>query len=129
MATQRMAQRNALIRHLPSVEALGAATVICTDKTGTLTQNRMQAHTLWLGGELLAAEAVAGKPRLAATYRALFEDAALCHNLKQSNGTWLGDPMEVALVELAQAGLGTLSIWPKVDEIPFDTDRKRLFRA
>ncbi|OGV72486.1 MAG: ATPase [Methylophilales bacterium RIFCSPHIGHO2_02_FULL_57_10] len=126
MATQRMAQRNALIRHLPSVEALGAATVICTDKTGTLTQNRMQAHTLWLGGELLAAEAVAGKPRLAATYRALFEDAALCHNLKQSNGTWLGDPMEVALVELAQAGLGTLSIWPKVDEIPFDTDRKRL---
>ncbi|HEY3326991.1 MAG TPA: cation-transporting P-type ATPase [Novimethylophilus sp.] len=126
MATQRMARRNALIRHLPSVEALGAATVICTDKTGTLTQNRMQAHMLWLGGELLPAAAVAGNPQPGTAYRALFEDAALCHNLKQSSGTWLGDPMEVALVELAQTGLGALPTYPKIDEIPFGTDRKRL---
>ncbi len=123
MATQRMARRNALIRHLPSVEALGAATVICTDKTGTLTQNRMQAEQLWLGGELLAADAVMNK---SAQYRALFEDAALCHNLKQSNSHWLGDPMEVALVALAKSILGELPNYPKTDEIPFDTDRKRL---
>jgi sodium/potassium-transporting ATPase subunit alpha len=122
MATQRMAKRNALIRHLPSVEALGAATVICTDKTGTLTQNRMQAHTLWLGGELQAAEVVS----VQIAYRALLEDAALCHNLKRSSGAWLGDPMEVALVDLAKTHLDTLPVYAKTDEIPFDTDRKRL---
>ena len=123
MATQRMARRNALIRHLPSVEALGAATVICTDKTGTLTQNKMQVEQLWLGGNLLSANMLADK---APHYRALFEDAALCHNLKQSESHWLGDPMEVALVTLAQSSLGTLPAYPKTGEIPFDTDRKRL---
>lgn len=123
MATQRMAGRNALIRHLPSVEALGAATVICTDKTGTLTQNRMQVAQAWLGGELPAADTLTSK---APGYQAFFECAALCHNLKQSNGRWLGDPMEIALVALAQSSPGTLPTYPKIDEIPFDTDRKRL---
>lgn len=126
MATQRMAKRNALIRHLPSVEALGAATVICTDKTGTLTQNRMEVSELWLGGALVDVSKLAGNPRFAQDYAAFFADAALCHTLRQSDKGWLGDPMEVALVAMAKAALGSLPVYAKTDEIPFDTDRKRL---
>lgn len=125
MATKRMARRNALIRHLPSVETLGAASVICTDKTGTLTQNRMQVKTLWLGDAWLLPEHLSHTPAVE-RYRALFEIAALCHNLKSGGQQWLGDPMEIALVNLAQQALVHLPTYPKRDEIPFDTDRKRM---
>lgn len=130
MATQRMAKRNALIRHMPSVEALGSATVICTDKTGTLTENRMAVSALYLGGQMLATMAVQRQPQLALTYRRFFEDALLCHNLKESmtGGKWqiLGDPMEIALVRMAKTCLGETCAYPKINEVPFDTDRKRL---
>ncbi|MBU3735872.1 MAG: cation-transporting P-type ATPase [Methylobacterium sp.] len=123
MATQRMAKRNALIRHLPSVEALGATTVICTDKTGTLTQNRMEVTRLWLGDAAL----LPGRPGDSVrVYRPFFETAALCHNLRQVDGQWSGDPMEQALLQMATAALGTLPDARRIGEIPFDTDRKRL---
>ncbi|MDP3876094.1 MAG: cation-transporting P-type ATPase [Methylobacter sp.] len=130
MATQRMAKRNALIRHMPSVEALGSATVICTDKTGTLTENRMAVQALYLDGNIQTVTAVQRQAQLALTYRRFFEDALLCHNLKETMtaGKWqsFGDPMEIALVRMAKTCLGEAPAYPKINEVPFDTDRKRL---
>jgi calcium-translocating P-type ATPase len=128
MATQRMARRNALIRHLPAAETLGSATVIVTDKTGTLTENRMLAVRAYFAGsgrELTAlplTEAVARVP--------FFEIARNCHSLRkvERNGAFelAGDPMEAALAEMAdRAACGDAS-GARVDELPFDADRKRM---
>jgi calcium-translocating P-type ATPase len=130
LATQRMARRSVLIRYLPSVEALGSTTVICTDKTGTLTQNRMTVRQVFLGGAVYSPAAIEPGRAFAERYHGFFLTAQLCHDLREtgerSGKAFLGDPMEIALVDMARRILSGPSAYPRLDEIPFDADRMRL---
>ncbi len=130
LATQRMARRHVLVRYLPAVEALGSTTVICTDKTGTLTQNHMTVKRLFFAGARDSVASLDRSPELARQHRRFLLTARLCHDLKETEKDGrpelLGDPMEVALVEMARRALPELHDYPRLDEIPFDADRMRL---
>jgi magnesium-transporting ATPase (P-type) len=129
MGAQRMARRNVLIRHLPAVETLGAATVICTDKTGALTLNRMSPQRVYLGGRRLdAADCRPPQPR-DELYERFAQCLLLCHSLSASSSSpsgWEGDPTEIGLAQLGQRMLGEAPDWTLADELPFDSDRKRM---
>lgn len=129
MGSQRMARRNALVRHLPAVETLGSTTVICTDKTGTLTLNQMTAKQIYLEGQWFDTSDGRMIEQAAVRHPQFFAVARLCHNLVEMRGTqtgWCGDPMEVALVELADRAGVRMERAVKTDEIPFDAQRMRL---
>ncbi len=116
MGSQRMAKRKALIKNLTSVETLGSVSVICTDKTGTLTQNKMEVKKV---AELCdnAPEKVQGV--------SLFHIALLCNNTKEVEGNLKGEPTEVALYKAAVDSIGHIEN-KRLKEFPFDSDRKRM---
>ncbi|MBI3995567.1 MAG: HAD-IC family P-type ATPase, partial [Nitrospirae bacterium] len=145
LGAQSMVRRNALIRKLPAVETLGCVTTICSDKTGTLTQNIMSVEIIHLAGRLLDVTGNGYRPegrfyekdrvldpRDEASLRDLLRAAVLCTEagLQERDGQWtvLGDPTEGALlVAAAKAGLWKAELegrYPRIGEIPFDSVRK-----
>ncbi len=128
MAAERMAARQTLVRHLPAVQTLGAATVICTDKTGTLTESRMVARRLFVAGRFHDVADLGSQPDVPVRHRRLFDGAALCETVDDSGdaGRLRGDPMEVALVEMARVALPQGYELERVDLIPFSADRRRM---
>jgi sodium/potassium-transporting ATPase subunit alpha len=120
MGSQRMAKRRALMKTLTSVETLGAVTVICTDKTGTLTQNRMAVEALWFDGVPMVARDLRKDEAMP-----LLRVAMFCNNAQFSEGRYHGDPTEVALICLARDRVGAPEAL-RLREFPFDPDRRRM---
>ncbi|MBX3371428.1 MAG: cation-transporting P-type ATPase [Nitrospira sp.] len=139
MGSQRMAARKALIKHLASVETLGCTTVICTDKTGTLTENRMRLDKLYVDDLIVESResCLFSRNRLISAaeserWRPLFDAMIHCNNAKRTRrpdgrSQATGDPTETALLEFA-ADHGLLHRPPlrRMGEWPFDADRKRM---
>ena len=125
MGTQKMAKEHAIIKDLKAVESLGCVSVICSDKTGTLTQNKMTAQQVYRNHELLHANNLKESSPLD---RLLLLGFALCCDATTNEHQRIGDPTELALVDLLELyridELKTREKYPRIDENPFDSERK-----
>ena len=135
MGTQKMAKENAIIKNLAAVESLGSVSVICSDKTGTLTQNKMTVQDIYIGGKTLKPNQLDLDNQL---HRYLLYDAVLNNDSSLVDGKGIGDPTEYALLEmyrqvpgidLGDKGLGLTEedlrgLLTRKQEVPFDSDRK-----
>ena len=125
LGTQKMAKENAIVKKLRAVEGLGSVSVICSDKTGTLTQNKMTVKKVFLNNELLDGEDVNLNDEVA---NYLITGSILCNDSTSKDGVEIGDPTEVALVNLGhKLSINELELrnsYERLQEIPFDSDRK-----
>ena len=127
IGVQKIVKKNAIVKRLPAVETLGSATVICSDKTGTLTQNKMTVEKIFWNNATREASNIS-EDEIDGELKRLVYANMLCNDTKISkDGTLTGDPTETALVDMAFKLNFDPSVYdqmPRVEEIPFDSDRK-----
>lgn len=123
VGTQKLAKENAIIRKLQAVEGLGSVSIICSDKTGTLTQNKMTVQKIYFDGQIIDKD-----DEINARQGQLIIDGALCNDSVQKEGQEIGDPTEIALVNFSEKHDFPVEKmrekYQRLGEIPFDSDRK-----
>lgn len=124
LAAKRMIRFNSLIRKLPAVETLGSVTYICTDKTGTLTKNKMHVEQVWQEGSLYSREQISGISQQKDVHQLLLACALNNDAVIDSDGHIKGDSTEIALMEIARENNIDTTAYPRKAELPFDSDRK-----